>query len=124
MSNYLAVALGAILGATARYAVGGWAAQRLGASFPFGTLLVNLSGSFLLGAFLSLTTERVMIDPRLRTLIAVGFFGSYTTFSSYTVESLNLLLGGQIGLGLLNLMGSSVLGALAAAGGIFLVRIL
>lgn len=124
MSNYLAVALGAILGATARYAVGGWAAQRFGASFPFGTLLVNLSGSFLLGAFLSLTTERVLIDPRLRTLIAVGFFGSYTTFSSYTVESLNLLLGGQIALGLLNLFGSSVLGALAAAGGVFLARIL
>ncbi len=124
MDNYLAVALGAVLGATARYALGGWAAQRWGAAFPLGTLLVNLSGSFLLGLFLTLTTERFLLDPRLRLLVAVGFFGSYTTFSSFTVESLNLMLSGQWGLGLINLLGSTLLGALAAAIGIFVGRAL
>ena len=124
MGNYLAVAAGAVFGATARYAVGGWAARRLGASFPYGTLLVNLSGSFLLGLFLALVTDRFLVNPRLRLAVAVGFFGSFTTFSSYTVESLNLILSGQPALGLLNLVGSALLGAVAAGLGIFLGRVL
>ena len=124
MGNYLAVAVGAVLGATTRYVVGGWAARRLGPAFPYGTLLVNLTGSFLLGLFLTLTTDRFLVNPRLRLAVAVGFFGSYTTFSSYTVESLNLLLAGQPWLGLTNLVGSALLGALSAALGIFLGRAL
>lgn len=124
MESYLFVSLGAVFGASARYFVGGWAAERLGAAFPFGTLLVNLSGSLLLGFFVALTGDRFLVDPRLRLLLAVGFFGSYTTFSSYTVESMNLLLGGQWLAGLLNLLGSAVVGALAAALGLYLGRML
>ncbi len=122
MGNYFAVAVGAILGAIARYAVGGWAARRLGSTFPYGTLLVNLTGSFLLGLFLTLTTDRFLLNPRLRLAVAVGFFGSYTTFSSYTVESLTLILSGHPLLGLTNLVGGTLLGALAATLGIFLGR--
>ena len=124
MRSYLFVAAGAVIGASARYFVGGWAAERLGAAFPFGTLLVNLSGSLLLGLFVALTTDRFLVDPRLRLLVAVGFFGSYTTFSSYTVESMNLMLGGQWLAGLLNLLGSAVVGALAAALGLYLGQML
>jgi len=124
LERYLYVGLGAVFGASARYFVGGWAAERLGAAFPFGTLIVNLSGSLLLGLFVALTTDRFLIDPRLRLLIAVGFFGSYTTFSSYTVESVNLMLSGQWFSGLLNLLGSAVTGALAAALGLYLGRML
>ncbi|RMF42126.1 MAG: fluoride efflux transporter CrcB [Anaerolineae bacterium] len=124
MQKYLFVSLGAVLGASARYWVGGWAAEHLGADFPYGTLIVNLSGSFLLGLFLTLTTQRFLIDPRLRLLIAVGFFGSYTTFSSYTNESLNLLLGGASWQGLLNLLGSALLGTLAALLGVWVGRML
>lgn len=124
MTRYLAVAVGAVLGAWARYALSGWAAQRWGASFPWGTLLVNLTGSFLLGVFVAWSTDRFLVDPRLRLLIAVGFFGSYTTFSSYTVESLNLLLAGQWLLGLLNWWGSALLGGLAALLGLWLGRAL
>ena len=77
-----------------------------------------------LGLFLTLTTDRFLVNPRLRLAVAVGFFGSYTTFSSYTVESLNFLLTGQPLVGLANLVGSALLGALAAALGIFLGRAL
>ncbi len=124
MQKYFFVSLGAVLGASARYWVGGWAAERLGADFPYGTLIVNLSGSFLLGLFLTLTTRRFLVDSRLRLLIAVGFFGSYTTFSSYTNESLNMLLGGAPWQGAFNLAGSALLGALAALLGVWVGRIL
>ncbi len=124
MTRYLAVAAGAVLGAWARYAVGGWAAERWGSTFPWGTWVVNLTGSFLLGLFIAVSTERLLVDPRLRLLVAVGFFGSYTTFSSYTVESLNLMLSGHWALGLLNWWGSALLGGLAAAVGLWLGRAL
>ncbi|GAB4527482.1 MAG: fluoride efflux transporter CrcB [Anaerolineales bacterium] len=123
MQKYLYLSLGAILGASARYWVGGWAAGRLGSDFSYGTLLVNLSGSFLLGVFLALT-RRFLIAPEVRVFIAVGFFGSFTTFSSYTNESINLLLEGQPALGLLNLMGGALLGALAAWMGVLLGKTL
>lgn len=125
MSNpYLWIAIGAVFGAGMRYYLGGWVSQQLGPTFPFGTLSVNLLGSFFLGLFLTLATERFVVDPRWRTLIAVGFFGSFTTFSSYTFESMTLVVGGQWSLGMLNLFGSAVLGALAALGGILMGRLL
>lgn len=118
------ISIGAILGANARYWLGGWVAQKFGPGFPLGTLLINLSGSFILGFFLTLMAERWIVDPNWRLLVAVGFLGSYTTFSTYTYESLNLMLTGQPGLGALNLFGSTLLGAAAVLGGIFLGRLL
>ena len=122
MNTFFLISLGAILGANTRYLIGGWAAQRLGVSFPYGNLIINLSGSFLLGLFMTLVTERFLIDPRWVTLVAIGFFGSYTTFSSYTYESLKLVIAGQQTLGLLNLLGSSILGGIAAALGLIAGR--
>lgn len=116
------ISIGAILGANARYWVGDWVAQRYGTAFPFGTLLINLTGSLALGFFLTLATERFLLDPRWRLVIAIGFLGGYTTFSTYTYESVNLMLNGQWFLGLLNLFASAMLGAVAVAGGIFLGR--
>ncbi len=122
MQTFLLISIGAILGANLRYWVGGWAANLFGASFPYGTLLINLTGSFLLGFFVTLTTDRALADPRLRLLVAVGFFGSYTTFSSYTLESFNLLAQNQWLPGLLNLFGGALLGGLAVVLGVFLAR--
>jgi len=121
---YFILALGAILGASARYWIGGWAAQKWGSVFPYGNLIINLSGSFLLALFMTLTTERFIIDPRWRLFIAIGFLSSYTTFSSYIYESLSLMSGGRWWPGLLNLFGSSILGALAAILGMLLGRML
>jgi fluoride exporter len=120
MEKFLLISAGAALGANARYWLGDWAAQKWGAGFPFGTLLINLTGSFLLGLFMTLATERLMLDPRWRILFAVGFLGAYTTFSTYTFESFNLISKGQWLPGLLNLLGSSLLGVLAVGTGIAL----
>jgi CrcB protein len=124
LDRFLLISIGAILGANLRYWVGDWVAQRLGASFPWGTLVVNLTGTLLLGIFLALATERFLVDPRWRVLIAIGFCGSYTTFSSYSYESVNFLLAGQYTVGLLNLFGSVVLGALVMIAGLWLGRMI
>jgi CrcB protein len=122
MEKFWLISAGAILGANARYWLGDWAAQKWGAGFPFGTLLINLTGSLLLGLFMSLATERFMVDPRWRLFFAVGFLGAYTTFSTYTYESFTLLSRGQWIPGLLNLLGSSILGVIAVGAGVYLGR--
>jgi len=118
------ISLGAILGANLRYGLGGWAGQRWGAQFPFGTLLINLTGSLILGFFTTLITQRFLVDPRWRLFFAVGFLGSYTTFSTYTYESIALLTAGNWMLGLFNLFGGAFLGGLAAMTGVILARLI
>lgn len=124
MTRFLLISLGAILGANLRYWLGGWAAERFGTTFPYGTLLINLSGSFMLGLFITLVTDRFLIHPNWRVFFAIGFLGSYTTFSTYTYESVNLILEGQFWMGFFNLFGSSLLGGLSALIGIWLGRAL
>jgi CrcB protein len=124
METFLIISLGAILGANARYWLGGWAAERFGTTFPYGTLIINVTGSLILGFFITLVTDRFMTDPRWRLLVAIGFLGAYTTFSTYTYESVNLILSGQVWMGLLDLFGSSILGAAAVTAGILLGRAL
>ncbi len=92
---YLWIALGAIAGASARYFLSGYVARTFSATFPYGTLIINITGSLLLGFFLIWTEERILVDPRWRLLIAVGFCGSYTTFSSYAFESFAFVEQGQ-----------------------------
>jgi len=87
---YIWIALGAVAGASARYFLSGYVAKVVSSSFPYGTLLINISGSFLLGFSLILPNERVLLDVRWRWLVAIGFCGSYTTFSTYAFETLAL----------------------------------
>ncbi len=124
MQTVLWISLGAVLGANLRYWFGVWAGQRWGTQFPFATLFINLTGSFILGLFITVITEHFLIDPRWRVFFAIGFLGSYTTFSTYTYESISLLMAGNWSWGLLNLLGSSILGGLAAILGIALGRLL
>lgn len=120
MDKFLLISAGAVLGANARYWIGTWAAEKWGSAFPYGTLLINLSGSLLLGVFMALTAERAVIDPRIRLLVATGFLGAYTTFSTFTYESVSLLLKGAVVPGLLNALGSTALGLLAVGAGIWI----
>ncbi|MAU01072.1 MAG: fluoride efflux transporter CrcB [Anaerolineaceae bacterium] len=122
MNRYLLIALGAALGANARYLVGVWAGNQLGADFPYGTFIVNIVGSFVLGFLLTLGTERLQLSPDTRLLLAVGFLGSFTTFSSYAVESMNLWRDAGLWRGLLNIVGNNLVGLLCAVLGAMLAR--
>ena len=122
MNRYLLIAVGAALGANARYLVGAWAGNYLGADFPYGTLIVNIIGSFVLGFLLTLGTEQLQLSPEARLLLAVGFLGSFTTFSSYAVESLNLWRDAGIWRGLLNIVGNNLVGLFSAVLGTVLAR--
>ncbi len=118
MLAYLWVSAGAIVGACARYFVSRYVAKVVTASFPFGTLLINVTGSFILGLFLVWATERALPDPHWRLLVAIGFCGSYTTFSSYAFESFALLEQGNYFLFASNVMANNLLcltGVLAGA---------
>ena len=83
MKDFLAISLAAIAGANFRYALGRLGARLMGTVFPFGTLAINLIGSFIVGFFIIWTTERVLVDPRWRLIVVVGFCASFTTFSTY-----------------------------------------
>ena len=110
--NWISIAVGGAAGALLRYLVSGWAYALMGEGFPWGTLSVNVIGSFLIG-FLWRLFDQIAIAPNVRTLIFVGGLGAFTTFSTYGLESLNLLRSGQYKLGLLNMLGSNVLGILS-----------
>jgi CrcB protein len=113
MGNYLAVGAGGFLGAIARYAVGLWIGQRWGRSFPLGTFVINVSGSFLIGLVMALFTERFMVNPQWRLLLAVGFLGAYTTFSTFELETGNLLRDSEWMLATMNVVFSVLAGFLA-----------
>lgn len=93
MLNYLLVALGSALGGVARYWASGIIANRFGQTFPWGTLIVNISGSFVIGFFASLTSTegRWFVGPSARNFFMIGICGGYTTFSSFSLQTLNLV---------------------------------
>ena len=111
--EYIIIGIGGILGANARYVVANWASQRLGADFPYGTLIINVSGSFLLGFFMAFALNRAFLHPNYRLFVATGFCGAYTTFSTFTYESLRLLQDGSFVLGFANMIGSLLVGMFA-----------
>lgn len=89
--RYLFIGLGGFLGAIVRYIVGGYVYNLTGAQFPWGTLAVNVSGCFLLGFFYTVSTDRFLIDPTLRAAVSIGFIGAYTTFSTLSLETWQLI---------------------------------
>ena len=122
--RYLLVGLGGFLGANARYVVSRWAAGAWPGAFPWGTLLINVSGSFLLGLLAALATARLRLPEEYRLLLAVGFLGAYTTFSTLTQETLELFERGEPLRAAAYVAGSVLLGLLAALLGTALGRAL
>ena len=118
------IALGGAAGATTRYLVDTWISERASGAFPWGTLVVNVSGSLFLGLLFALATERGVLPASVRAPVLIGFIGAYTTFSTLMLESWRLIEGGAVGLGLANLVGSSAIGMVAVVGGLIIGRAL
>jgi CrcB protein len=123
-NNFLVISLGAIVGANARYLMSRYAARLLGPVFPYGTLIINILGSMIVGFFVIWTTERVLADPRWRLLVVVGFCGSFTTFSSYAFETMAYFEQGQWLLMLTNIVSNNLLCLGGALAGMALARVL
>ena len=125
MTPYLIVALGGALGAISRYALDRAVTAAVGGQTVLGILLINVTGSFLLGVFVAASaavSDGQGWPSSARMLVAVGFLGSYTTFSTLTVASVQLAQSGEIGRAALNIVGSVCLGLLAALAGILVGR--
>jgi CrcB protein len=122
--DFLVISLGAIFGANARYFISRYAAKILGPMFPYGTLIINILGSLIVGFFVIWTTERVLVNPRWRLLVVVGFCGAFTTFSSYAFETMAYFEQGQWLLMLANFVSNNVLCLGAAIAGMALARVL
>jgi CrcB protein len=116
------VFVGAGMGGALRYALGGWIAQRWGASFPWHTMVINVSGAFLLGVLMAIGTDRGLVSPEMRLLLGVGILGGFTTFSTLSYESVALIEQGLLVQGMANMFGSAVLGIAAAIAGLYMGR--
>ncbi len=122
MREFLIIALGAAAGANARYWLTNWFVQRYGPDFPWGTLFINVSGSLVIGVILTVLGQRLVADPTYRLLLVTGFLGAYTTFSTFTYETVGLVQRGEYLAALLNVLTSVTIGLIAAFGGILLGR--
>jgi fluoride exporter len=116
------IAAGGALGAMARYALGGLVQAWAGARFPYGTLVVNVSGCLLMGAVMALLTERGVVHPNWRFLVPIGFIGAYTTFSTFEYETFRAIEQGGWMMALANVVVSVGAGFVAVAGGILGAR--
>jgi fluoride exporter len=110
MTKYLMVGIGGALGSILRFWVGGYVSNRLGVRFPYGTFLINCTGSFLIGFVVTLLAERTHWSPNWRYLIPIGFIGGYTTFSTFELETFRNFQDGEILIAGLNVALSVVIG--------------
>jgi CrcB protein len=122
MKESILVGLGGFMGANVRYFVSTFVAKNLDPALPWGTLIVNVTGSFVIGMFLVWTTERILTDPGYRLLVAVGFCGAYTTFSSYAFETVRLMEQGHFLSATGNFLANNLLAVLGVLAGIALAR--
>jgi fluoride exporter len=120
--KYLMIVAGGGAGSLARYLAGTAIMSRYGGRFPLGTLLVNVSGSFLIGLIMTVLSERLQPSPNWRYLLVIGFLGGYTTFSSFEWETFSLIREGGFWFGLANVAGSVLLGYLAVWLGVAIAR--
>jgi CrcB protein len=118
------IAVGGAAGAVSRYALQGWVQDLSGGRFPWGTFVVNISGSFLLGLVFALAMDRAILAPEVRVPVMIGFIGSYTTFSTLMLESWRLVEEGDYLFMFSNLVGSVVVGMVAVVAGLALGRLL
>jgi CrcB protein len=122
--NYLVIGAGGFIGAIMRYITAIWVGQSWGRSFPLGTFVVNVGGSFLIGLLMTLLAEKYMANPQWRLFLVVGFLGAFTTFSTFEYETANLAKDGELLLAALNVILSVFCGFAAFKIGQMLVKLL
>ncbi|MGH6672010.1 MAG: fluoride efflux transporter CrcB [Xanthobacteraceae bacterium] len=122
MWTYFAIAVGGVLGCWARYGMTGLVQSIWGRDFPYATLSINVLGSFLMGFLFIETLERLSSSPELRTGILTGFLGGFTTFSTFSMESILLIEQGESAKAALYVLSSVLVGLLAAFGGAYIAR--
>jgi CrcB protein len=115
--KYVMVGIGGFVGAIARFWLGSYIGTKMGTRFPYGTFVINISGSFLIGLILTFLSERTHLSPNWRYLLPVGFIGAYTTFSTFEYETLRTLQDGQFLTASLNVTLSVLLGFAAVWAG-------
>ncbi|QIR36694.1 fluoride efflux transporter CrcB [Tolypothrix sp. PCC 7910] len=125
LRNPIAISLGAIAGALSRYYLTLWFANRFGVSFPYGTFFINLSGCLAMGFFATLTLEKVeIISPEIKLMVATGFLGAYTTFSTYGLDTIGLIRSGNSLIATGYWAGSAILGIICIQLGVIFARLL
>jgi CrcB protein len=122
--TWILIAFGGAIGATGRYALAGFVMSCVPPFFPWGTFVVNLLGCFLFGVTFGLAEERLVLGSSARVLLLIGLLGGFTTFSTFSFESLQLLRDGEIGRALFNAVGQVVGGVAALWLGMILTRLL
>ncbi|RMD99295.1 MAG: fluoride efflux transporter CrcB [Calditrichaeota bacterium] len=118
------VGLGGFLGAIGRYAFSGLFYKILGTSFPYGTLFVNVTGSFFLGFFMTLAEERFLVNPEVRSFFAIGFLGAFTTFSTFSYETMELFRESSSLAAVNNIVANLFMGLVAVFLGMNLAKLL
>jgi CrcB protein len=118
------IAVGGAAGAVSRYLLQGWVDGVAGGRFPWGTCVINISGSFALGVIFALAVDRAVLSPEVRVPLMVGFISAYTTFSTLMLESWRLVEEGDLVFAFANLAGSVVVGMIAVVAGLAIGRAL
>lgn len=120
--NILFVAIGGAIGSILRYLTATYSTKIFGTGFPYGTLIVNVAGAFIVMFFMTLYLEKFSMDPIWRLLIVVGFLGGLTTFSSFSYETLTFFQNGEYWKGILNILLNNILTIAAGIAGLYLAR--
>ena len=124
MQKLVFLAIGSIAGGFARYYFAGFIYQKMGTSFPIGTLLVNLTACFIIGFFSAIIDEKFFLGPNSKILLMTGFCGAYSTFSTYMLETSSLVVDGEMIRALLNIIISIILGFIALRLGVFIGEVI
>ena len=124
MREIVAVALGGAIGATVRWGLGAWVVGRTGSGFPWHTMLINLSGAFLIGVLMALSLEKGVVSGDWRLFLGTGVLGGFTTFSTLSYESIALMQDGLWVAGFGNMFGSAIAGLFAAWLGLVVGRVI
>jgi fluoride exporter len=122
MDKFIYIFIGGGVGTIMRYLVAGWSFKLFGTHFPFGTITVNVLGSFIIGALWAVSEDFLRLTPNARSFLFIGLLGGFTTFSTYALETLNLVRGGEYLKATGNILSMNILGLVMVVAGFAAAR--